>query len=234
MAGRLVLPSRSNTELWERPRSVDGAPVAGRHSRPHQRFVRLEQRATTVRARGVLALLFGLSALLWPDPTLQGLVVAFALYAVLTAAGMVGTAVTDASDPYQPRGAYLVAGLVSALAGLTSLLWPQITEVTLAMVVGAWALAVGLLEMTAALAHLLEEPPGRRKRRARTGEWLLAVAGLTSVVAGIVVLLRPEAEAAPQGTVLGVYALISAAVLLLAGWCLFADSSAKAGGADGR
>ena len=227
MAGRLVLPSRSNTGLLERPQSVSGGAATGRHSRPHQRFARLDQRATTVLARGGLALLFALSTLLWPHPTVQGLTIAFAFYAVLAAAGMVGTAVTDTIDPHQPRGAYLVAGLVSALAGLASLLWPQITELTLAMVVGAWALAVGLLEMTAAIAHLLEEPLGRRKRRARTGESLLAVAGITSIVAGIVVLLRPEAEAAAQATVLGVYALISAAVLLLAGWCLLTASTPR-------
>ncbi|WP_236833789.1 HdeD family acid-resistance protein [Blastococcus sp. KM273129] len=227
MAGRLVLPSRSNTGLWARPRSVDVGAATGRHSQQHQRSARLDHHAATVLARGGLALLFALPTLLWPNPTVQGLTIAFALYAVLAAAGMVGTAVTDATDPHQPRGAYLVAGLVSALAGLTSLLWPQITELTLAMVIGAWAIAVGLLEMTAALAHLLEEPPARRKRRARTGEWLLAVAGITSIVVGIVVLLRPEASAAAQATELGVYALISAAVLLVAGWCLHADPSPR-------
>jgi uncharacterized membrane protein HdeD (DUF308 family) len=173
----------------------------------------------TVLVRGVLALIFAVPALLWTDVTVPALAAAFVLYAVLAAAGMVGAAVTDDTDPHQLRGAYLVAGLVSALAGLMSAPWPQITGLALAMVVGGWAIAVGLLEVTAALAHLLDESSRLEQRRARIGAWLLAVAG-------IVVLLRLEAGAAALATVLGVYALIAGVLFLAAAWCLRADSVA--------
>lgn len=219
MAGRLLLPSPNNSGGWGQPRSTADGAGTGRHGQPQQRTA-LDQQAATVLERGALALLFGLSLLVWPDVTVPGLAVAFALYAVLAAAGMVGTGVTDETDPHQPRGAYLVAGFVTVLAGLMSLLWPQITGLAFAMLVGAWAIAVGLLEVTAALARLLDDPAELRQRRTRIGTWLLAVAGVASVVAGVVVLLRPDAGATAQATVLGVYALFSAAVLLAAGRCL--------------
>ncbi|MCF6509367.1 hypothetical protein E9549_18445 [Blastococcus sp. MG754426] len=218
VADQLVLPSRS-VDAEEVPHSP-GSARTGRHSPPQQRSAAPGQHAMTVAARGVLALLFGLSVLLWPEVSVPGLAVAVAFYAVLVAAGLVGTGVTDARDPHQPRGAYLVAGLCSALVGLMSLLWPQITGLALVVLVGAWVISIGLLELTAVLAHLLGDPAPLGQRRVRLGRGLIALAGSVSVIAGIVVLLRPDAEADALATVLGVYALVSAAVLLAAAWFL--------------
>jgi uncharacterized membrane protein HdeD (DUF308 family) len=115
----------------------------------------------------------------------------------------------------------LLFAMPALLFAMPALLWPDVTVPGLA-VAFAWAIAVGLLEETAALAHLLDDPHGLRQRQARIGAWLVAVAGIASVVAGIVVLLRPEAGTAAPATVLGVCALI-VGVLFLAAWCLRSD-----------
>src|SRR4051794_6123462 len=210
MAGRVSLPSRASGVRWGAPASGFGDADAGRHGRRRPRLIAGRRLWTTLALRGVLALLFGVSALLWPDVTVLTLALLFGAYALVDGVGMSGGVLSREVVQERPGWAYLPARFAGLLAGLMSSLWPQITALVLVVLAGLWAVVTGVLEVTAAV----------RLRRAMTGEWLLAAAGIVSVAAGVLILLRSDVGALALATVLGVYALIAGAVLLAAAWRL--------------
>jgi uncharacterized membrane protein HdeD (DUF308 family) len=156
---------------------------------------------TMLAVRAVLAVGFGLVALFWPQITVLALAIAFGLYALLEGVSSVVDAVRNRTRTRWWLG--LLGGLVSIAAGVVALIWPGITAIALAIVVGAWAVVTGIAEVAGAW----------RLRRAGGGAWLLALAGLLSVIAGIVILLRPGAGAIGLALVLGAFAVVYGVVL---------------------
>lgn len=161
---------------------------------------------TVIVVRAVLAVAFGLVALLWPDRTLVALAIAFGVYAIL--AGVAGVI-----DAVRNRGRSrwwwgLLSGSAGLVAGVLALIWPGITAVALAILVGAWAVVTGVAEIAVVF----------RLRGAGRRVWLPGLAGALSVVAGIVILLWPAAGAIGLAVVLGAFALLyGAALAALAG-----------------
>lgn len=156
---------------------------------------------TTLVLRAVLAVAFGLVALLWPQLTLLALTLAFGVYAILDGVASVVDAVRHRRRSRWWLG--LLGGLASVAAGVVALIWPGITAVAFAILVGIWAVVTGLVELATAF----------RLRHAGGRIWLLALAGALSVVAGVVILLWPEAGALGLALVLGVFAVVYGATL---------------------
>jgi uncharacterized membrane protein HdeD (DUF308 family) len=156
---------------------------------------------TVLVVRAVLAVAFGLVALLWPGLTLLVLAIAFGAYAILAGVASVIEAVRSRGRRSWWLG--LLSGLVSIAAGVLALIWPGLTALALAIVVGIWAVVTGIAEIVRAV----------RLRRAGGRIWLLALAGVLSVIAGVVILLWPAAGAIGLAMVLGIFALIYGAVL---------------------
>jgi uncharacterized membrane protein HdeD (DUF308 family) len=156
---------------------------------------------TVLVLRAVLAVAFGLVALLWPDLTLLALTLAFGVYAILDGVASVVDAVRHRRRSRWWLG--LLGGLASVAAGVVALIWPGITAVALAIVVGIWAVVTGLAELATAF----------RLRHAGGRIWLLALAGALSVAAGVVILVRPDAGALGLAVVVGVFAMVYGATL---------------------
>jgi uncharacterized membrane protein HdeD (DUF308 family) len=154
--------------------------------------------------RGVIALLFGILALLWPGLTLLWLVALFAAYALLVGVvSVIGAVKNRQSD--EEWWLILLLGLVSIGAGVVAILHPNLTALVLVLVMGANALITGVLDIIVAI----------RLRRAIRGEWLLILAGIASIVFGVLVFLFPSAGALALVWLIGVYA-IAIGILLLA------------------
>jgi uncharacterized membrane protein HdeD (DUF308 family) len=134
--------------------------------------------------RGVIALLFGILAFLWPGLTLLWLVTLFAFYALISGAVSIAGAVKNRGSDRE-WWLILLLGLVSLGAGILAILRPTLTALVLVLVMGANALAIGVLDIAVAI----------RLRKAIKGEWLLILAGLASVAFGILVFLFPGAGA---------------------------------------
>jgi uncharacterized membrane protein HdeD (DUF308 family) len=156
---------------------------------------------TVLVVRAVLAVAFGLVALLWPGLTLLALAIAFGVYAILEGVASVIEAVRNRSRSRWWLG--LLGGLASVVAGVLALIWPGITAVALAIVVGIWAIVTGAAEI--ARAYRLRGAGGRI--------WLLALAGVLSVAAGIAILLWPAAGAVGLAVLLGAFAVVYGAAL---------------------
>lgn len=153
--------------------------------------------------RGVLALLFGLAALFWPALSVAVLVGLFAAYALISGGLMAWTAV-KLRETYRRWWLLLIQGVLGIVAAVLAVLWPEITALVLLVLVAAWSIVTGALEVVLAV----------RLRREIEGEWLLALAGVLSVAFGVLLVLMPEAGLLTLGILVGVYALLYGALLV--------------------
>jgi uncharacterized membrane protein HdeD (DUF308 family) len=157
--------------------------------------------------RGVLALLFGVVVLLWPNVTVLALALVFAAFVVADGIGMIAGGLGSGRDRRR-RWFYVLAGVVGIVAGVVAALWPGITVLLLVVLAGGWAVITGALEIAASVRLL----------QGMTGRWVLALSGVVSVIAGVIMLLRPDIGALALATVLGIYALLAGVALLWAAW----------------
>jgi uncharacterized membrane protein HdeD (DUF308 family) len=162
--------------------------------------------------RGLVAILFGVLALLWPGLTLLALVFLFGAYVLVD--GIVALlSALRAAQRHRRWGMLLLEGLAGIVAGILTFVWPGITTIVLLYLIAAWAVVTGILEVVTAIA-LREE---------LRGEWLLGLSGVASVVFGILLFAQPGAGAVALVWLIGWYAIIFGILLLavafrLRGW----------------
>jgi uncharacterized membrane protein HdeD (DUF308 family) len=153
--------------------------------------------------RGIVAVSFGLLALLFPGLSLVWLIALFAAYALL--GGMVWAVGALHNRRADPRWRMpMTLGALGIGAGILVLAHPAPTALVLVALIGAHALATGLLDMVAAL----------RLRKFIRGERLFALSALASLVFGLAVSIAPPGGAEALGPLLGIYALSSGVALL--------------------
>ncbi|HEX6902141.1 MAG TPA: HdeD family acid-resistance protein [Thermoanaerobaculia bacterium] len=154
--------------------------------------------------RGVLALAFGILALIWPGLTLAALVALFAAYALISGVVSILGAIKNRKADRE-WWLILILGLVSVAAGVISIMQPALTALVLVLVMGANALVIGVLDIAVAI----------RLRKTIEGEWLLIAAGIASIIFGILVFLFPGAGALALVWLISAH-VIATGILLLA------------------
>jgi uncharacterized membrane protein HdeD (DUF308 family) len=153
--------------------------------------------------RGLLAVVFGVLVLVWPGITVLALAFVFAAYVLADGIGMIISGVGARGGQ---RWWYVLAGVVGVIAGIAAAFWPGVTVLVLVLWAGAWAVVTGVLEIAAAV------------RREGSGRWPMALAGVLSIVAGLLIVVWPGIGALALATVLGIYALAAGVSLLWAAW----------------
>lgn len=153
--------------------------------------------------RGALGVLFGMGAFLWPDVTLASLVLLFGIYALLDGA----VAITIGARVRATDAGWLfpLEGLLGVALGLLAVMWVGPTAIGLTIVVGAWALFTGALELAAAI-RLRHEVPGTS---------FLAFGGAASVLLGLLLVGFPHAGSLLLVVLLGSYALVFGTAMLV-------------------
>ena len=159
--------------------------------------------------QGVLGIAVGLLAIVYPDLALATIALLFAVWAVVSGASQLaaGWRVAEARGRSWP---FLVSGAASAITGVLALLYPSITILYLILLLGAWILVSGMMEVYTAW----------RIRDEITGEWILALIGALRVLAGIVILAMPYVGAILTAALFALWALVSGAGALALGWRL--------------
>ncbi|WP_062436170.1 HdeD family acid-resistance protein [Herbidospora daliensis] len=146
--------------------------------------------------RGLLAVIFGIIALAWPGITLLALVYVFAAYAIVNGLFTIAGAFREVNKG--SRGWMIFSGVVGVVVGIVVATWPAITAIVLLWLIGAWFVVTGLLEIIAAV----------NARRRIDGDWGLMLAGVLSVVFGVVLVIWPAAGALSLAWLIGVLAII--------------------------
>ena len=153
--------------------------------------------------RGLVAVLFGVLAFMWPGATLITLVWLFGAFALVN--GILSLVLAAKTKGYPKVGSLIFGGLLGILAGLLAFVMPGITALGLLILIAAWAIVTGIMELVAAV----------RLRKIINNEWLLVLAGIASVVFGILLLFQPAAGALVLIWWIGAWALLSGILLMI-------------------
>jgi len=169
-----------------------------------------------VALRGLAGILFGIITFAAPAISLAGLVLLFGAYAFADGVLAIVSAVRrQGPDKWW---VLLIEGVLGIAAGVLTWLWPGMTALVLLYVIAGWALATGVLEIAAAI----------RLRKVITGEWLLALTGVLSILLGVFLALAPGPGALVLVIWIGAYALVFGALLLALGFRLKGLGSPRA------
>jgi uncharacterized membrane protein HdeD (DUF308 family) len=164
----------------------------------------------TVALRGVLGVLFGLAAWIWPDVTIRVLVLLFGFYALVDGLLALAAAMMGGRLASGRRGWLIFEGVAGVAVGVLTFIWPDITTLALLYLIAFWAIATGVLEVVAAVML----------RRELRGEWLLAAGGIISVLFGLFLVIRPGDGAIAVAWLIGLYAIIFGIALIALGFRL--------------
>lgn len=174
--------------------------------------------------RGVLSVVVGVVALVWPGVTLLALALLFGAWAllqgVLYAVGAVRQARAHLSVwDWLPM---LIIGLLGIAAAVGTALWPAITALALTVMVGMFLVAVGVSELVIAV----------RLRRSIRGELFMVIAAVLALLTGLSILIWPQQGVLVLAVVLGSYALVTGLLVIVAAFRVRALARAVRSGSD--
>ena len=162
-----------------------------------------------IAVRGLIALLFGIMLLAWPGISILLLALFFGAYAFVDGIITLVAAINYKAGAGQ-RAWLFVRGICGIIVGIVTFFWPAITAIVLALLIGAWALIAGVMELNFAFRSVKD-----------TGiKWLLAISGILSIILGILLLIQPIAAIIAVIWAIGAYAIIAGILLIIAGFRL--------------
>jgi uncharacterized membrane protein HdeD (DUF308 family) len=154
--------------------------------------------------RGVLGIIFGILALIFPGPTILSLVLLFSAYMLVDGIFGIISAVRAIRRKEDRWGLLIFEGLLDIATGAAAFLWPGLTVVAFVWLLAAWAIVSGGL-MTAAGFRLNIEH----------GRWWLVLGGLLSLAYGVLLIITPLIGAVVFTWWLGAYALVFGVALVI-------------------
>jgi uncharacterized membrane protein HdeD (DUF308 family) len=158
----------------------------------------------TLAIRGLIAVLFGIIAILWPGRTLLVLVILFGVFVLLDG---IMAAIVSIQERKSSRWWWvlLLEGLAGIIIGVLTFISPAVTALVLLYLIAVWALVTGFLEIAEAFSG----------RLSIVQEWTLALAGLISILLGILLAVQPVAGLLSLVWLIGVYAIIFGILLIV-------------------
>jgi uncharacterized membrane protein HdeD (DUF308 family) len=148
-------------------------------------------------AHGLASVVFGVMILAWPGIGVYALTILFGAYTLGTGILEFGTAFT--AQGKEERAWLILRGLLGITVGVLVFAWPGISALALLYVIGAYAVAFGILCVGASFRLPLD---GRD-----TASVLLT--GLVAIVFGIVIFAEPGAGALAVLGLIAAFALVT-------------------------
>jgi uncharacterized membrane protein HdeD (DUF308 family) len=162
----------------------------------------------TLALRGLVAVIFGIVALVATGFILDVLVYAFGFFAILT--GILTAGVGMSSEKSElPRWLLVTMGVLSILVGIFALVTPRIVAIALTIFIAAWFLITGITDLGLAVFH--------KKTHHRI---LLALSGIIGVAVAIILVVAPVSGAYTLVMVLGIYAVAAGFISIFLGLSL--------------
>ena len=157
-----------------------------------------------VLLRGIVALLFGLTAFFVPVVTLAVVISLFGVFALLDGILLIVVGVRTRQETHR-WWLLILQGLLGVGVGIFAFIAPGAVALALLYLVAAWAVITGIMEIVAAI-HL---------RREIENEWWLGLSGLASVLLGILLAVFPNTGFLVGLWWIGVYAVVSGIMLIV-------------------
>ena len=154
--------------------------------------------------RGIAAVIFGILAFVWPGPTLLVIGILFGAYAFVDGVFAIVAAVraAKAQERWWP---FLLEGIVGLAIAAITFYDVGITLLALYITIAAWAFITGILEIVAAI----------QLRKTINNEWLLILAGICSILFGILMIWHPIAAALAIVWIIAAYAVVFGIIMIV-------------------
>jgi uncharacterized membrane protein HdeD (DUF308 family) len=146
---------------------------------------------------GFGSVVVGVMILAWPNISVYALTIVFGAYAFATGVVELGAPFTSQSK--DQRGWLILRGLAGIAFGVLVLVWPGISALALLYVIGAYAVAFGILAVAASFRLPLD----------RQDTASLGLLGLASIIFGIVMFAKPGAGALAVLALIAAFALVT-------------------------
>jgi uncharacterized membrane protein HdeD (DUF308 family) len=153
--------------------------------------------------RGIIAITFGILAWVAPRASIAALVLLFGAYVLVDGVLGVVTAISGRKE-HESWWALLLWGCIGVGVGILTFVAPGVTAMVLLFYIAIWAIGTGVLEIVTAI----------RLRKELTGEWLLVLGGLVSVLFGVILMAHPGAGALALIWLIGMYAVVFGILLV--------------------
>jgi uncharacterized membrane protein HdeD (DUF308 family) len=162
-----------------------------------------------VALRGVIAVAFGVLALVKPDITLEALIAVFGFFALIDGfLSLVGGISMIGSG--LPWGGPVFGGVAGIIVGCVAFLWPGLTALSLLYLIAFWAIFTGIMEIMA----------GVQLRNALPHPVMLGIAGGLSVLFGVLLVVYPSSGALSVIWLIGIYAILFGITFIVLGFRL--------------
>ncbi|WP_424359072.1 HdeD family acid-resistance protein [Methanocella sp. MCL-LM] len=145
-----------------------------------------------VLLRGLIAIAFGLALFFWPGLSLAIFVLLFAAFSFIDGILMLLQTVTIRDGLWWVR---LIHGVIAILAAIVAVVWPGLTLILFAYLIGFYWAFTGILQIVV----------GFGARKAIRGEMLLIAAGVIMAIVGAVMLIRPVQGIVALAQVIGIF-----------------------------
>jgi uncharacterized membrane protein HdeD (DUF308 family) len=159
---------------------------------------------TALVIRGMAAILFGILVVAMPGVSVLALVFLFGIYAIVDG----GTNIVHYVSGKRGRSVWqLVGGIISMLAGVVTFIWPGITALSLTLVIGAWAVFLGITQIALAI----------EARKTVKLWWLWLITGILTTLFGLFLILFPGPGILSLLGLLSTFAILMGVLLIAAG-----------------
>lgn len=151
---------------------------------------------------GVLSILIGLAALVWPGPTLLVVGILFGCYFAVWAGVTLVRAIGAHDMPIGLRILDIIVSTLGLLVGIALIVRPGASVATAALLLGFWWLVLGVMQFV----HGVIDPIGR--------VWNI-IWGIIGAIAGIIILASPEIALGTLVLVVGIGLIVQGALELM-------------------
>lgn len=155
-----------------------------------------------VLLRGLIALAFGAALFFWPGLSLATFVLLFAAFSFFDGILMLLQMVTVKDGLWWAR---LIHGIIAILAAAVAVVWPGLTLLLFAYLIGMYWAFTGILQIVVGLGA----------RKAIKGEMLLIAAGIIMAIVGAVLLIRPVQGIIALAQVIGIFNIALGIILAI-------------------
>ena len=156
------------------------------------------QPAWTTIVVGLVSIVFGLAALLWPGITLEVLSILFGAFVLIWGATEL-IAAYAASRNGRVWWTHAFLGLIGVVAGIVVFAYPGLTAFALLAIIAYWAVVLGVFQILLSFG---------------TSNFVWVVTGLIALLFGFVLLANRDVGALAAVPLIGLFAIIEGIVLL--------------------
>ena len=158
--------------------------------------------------RGLIIMIFGIIAILWPGISLWALILVFGVFVLVEGLFQMVAAFSVKKENHN-WSLMFISGLFSFIIGILAIAWPGVTAVVLLWLIGAWAIVVGITQIVYS---------GQAKQEDGTRRGLMVIGGLIAIIFGFMAFLWPDATAISLIIIIGFFAIFFGIQLMVVGF----------------